>query len=154
MKPADIESQSSIQQQKPIKAIRPYELLSVILLSFCVVMDVVFMPVIIYIIVNSAVGFANPLELLFMILLIVTKYSLIALQIYGMFFLKDHEKRKVLTGIMALIMLSIVLMFVSWAILLLIKGATILMILKDPIMYYLLFAVVFSIPGVIEVYLD
>ena len=154
MKPADIESQNSVQQQKPISAIRPYELLSVILLAFCVVLDVVFMPVIIYIIVNSAIGFANPLELLFMILLILSKYSLIALQIYGMFFLKDHEKRKVLTGIMALIVICLVLMFVSWAIMLLIKGATVLMILKDPIMYYLLFAVIFSIPGIIEVYLD
>ena len=152
MKPVDIESQN--QTNDKIIPIKPYGLLSLILMGLDVVLDVVFFPVILYVMVNSIIKFSNPLEFLFTLLLIITKYSCIGLQVYGILFVTDKKKRDVLSGVVVLQMISMVLMFVSWTVMLLIKDATILMVITDPILYYLMFGILLSVPGLIELHYD
>ena len=142
-----------IQLPKYSSAIWGYKLLSLIMLIFMVLLEIVFLPVVIFILANSVKGWANPLDFFLMLLLLIGKYSLIGVSIYGVFFTVGKMKEP-LVGVFIIIFTIIVLMMVSWIVLLIAHGATAIIVLTDPIVYDLLFTILLSIPSFLEVLLD
>ena len=128
-------------------------MLSLIMLIFMVLLEIVFLPIVIFILANSVKGWANPLDFFLMLLLLIGKYALIGISIYGVFFSNGKQKEP-LVGIFIIIFTFLALMMVSWIVLLVVHGATAMVVLTDPIVYDLLFTILLSIPSFLEVLLD
>ena len=152
MKSVDIESQTPVPLTKsPFNAIN---IITIICLVLYMLTDILFMPVIIYNLVTAISGFSNILEFLLMVTLMLTKYSLIVVQIYGLFFNSQRTSRSSLSLVSLLLIVTIAVLFLSWGILLIANGATVVMILTDPIILYLALGTVLTIPGLISLYLS
>jgi hypothetical protein len=152
MKSVDIESQTPVPSiQSPFN---PINIITIVCLVLYLLTDILFMPVIIYNLVTSISGFSNILEFLLMIVIILTKYSQLGIQIYGIFFDSKKEARSTLSLVSLLLTVTIGVLFLSWAIMLIANGGNVLMILTDPIILYLMLGTVLSIPGLISLYLS
>ena len=152
MKSVDIESQTPVPSiQSPFN---PINIITIVCLVLYLLTDILFMPVIIYNLVTSISGFSNILEFLLMIAIILTKYTQLGIQIYGIFFDSKKEARSTLSLVSLLLTVTIGVLFLSWAIMLIANGGNVLMILTDPIILYLMLGTVLSIPGLISLYLS
>jgi hypothetical protein len=152
MKSVDIESQTPVPNVQ--SAFNPINIITIICLVLYLLTDILFMPVIIYNLVTSISGFSNILEFLLMVVIMLTKYSQLGIQIYGIFFDSKKEARSTLSLVSLLLTVTIGVLFLSWAIMLIANGGNVLMILTDPIILYLMLGTVLSIPGLISLYLS
>jgi hypothetical protein len=87
-----------------------------------------------------------------MLLIVLIKYSQLAVQIYGIFFDSKRKSRNILTIVSLLLIVSNGVLLVVWNIKLMVNSGTFARVVTDPIILYLLLGGVMPLPGLISFY--
>jgi hypothetical protein len=150
MRPLDIESRIPIP--KEIVLFAPVNIITTAFLVCYLLSGILFMKIITFNMNMSLLGNSNALEFLFMLLIVLIKYSQLAVQIYGIFFDSKRKSRNILTIVSLLLIVSNGVLLVVWNIKLMVNSGTFARVVTDPIILYLLLGGVMPLPGLISFY--
>ena len=151
MKYVIVENQYQNNSKIPVN---PLSLCTIFSVVICAASDIIFMPILICDLVTSFAGFCNVMQGIFFIVLILAKYSMLFVQIYGLFFDSQRNYRSCLALVDVLLEVTIGVLLLCWTIMLIGNGGTVLMVITDPILLYLLIGGVLCIPGLMYLYLS
>ena len=118
--------------------------------------DIVFFPIIIYVAITSLMG-NDYLRCVMMVIMVIAKYALIFVEIFGCYFSKgeNYKKMRVTLGYTALVLLiTELLILIGWVVLLVLNKDKAMTILTDPILIYLVLGEILGIPGMIGLCLE